>query len=92
MTRLQGKNAMGLESETHIKEYNQLFVQLMDLSEHIDGHYRKQLKTHEADYKKAYEGQMQKVRKELQFLKMKKAEANGALMNDDRITNLRYWI
>lgn len=37
----------------------------MDLSEHIDGHYRKQLKTHESDYKKAYEGQMQKVRKEL---------------------------
>ncbi len=35
---------------------------------------------------------MQKVKKELQFLKMKKAEANGALMNDDRITNLRYWI
>lgn len=64
----------------------------MDLSEHIDSHYRKQLKTHEADYKRAYENQMQKVRKELAFLKMKKAEANGALMNDDRITSLRHWI
>lgn len=35
---------------------------------------------------------MQKVRKELEFLKMKQNEANGALMNDDRITSLRRWI
>lgn len=83
---------MGPESELNIQEYTALFGNLMDLSEHIDSHYRKQLKTHEADYKRAYENQMQKVRKELAFLKMKKAEANGALMNDDRITSLRHWI
>ena len=35
---------------------------------------------------------MLKVRKELEFLKMKRNEADGALMNDDRITNLRKWI
>ena len=35
---------------------------------------------------------MAKVRKELEFLRMKQNEANGALMNDDRITSLRSWI
>ena len=64
----------------------------MSLAENIDSHYRKQLRTHEDDFKRAYECQMQKVRKELEFLKMKQNEANGALMNDDRITSLRKWI
>ena len=35
---------------------------------------------------------MQKVRKELEFLKMKQNDANGAMMNDDRIMSLRKWI
>ena len=35
---------------------------------------------------------MSKVRKELLFLKEKKNEAEGALMNDEQITSLRRWI
>ena len=64
----------------------------MALADCIDGHYKAQLVTHDNDFKKAYQNQMLKVRKELEFLKMKRNEADGALMNDDRITNLRKWI
>ena len=35
---------------------------------------------------------MSKVKKELLFLKGKKNEAEGALMNDEQITSLRSWI
>jgi len=35
---------------------------------------------------------MMKVRKELEYLKTKQNEANGAMMNDERITSLRRWI
>lgn len=35
---------------------------------------------------------MGKIRKELEFLKERKNAADGALMNDDRITSLRTWI
>ena len=64
----------------------------MGLADNIDSHYRKQLQTHEGDFKRAYEGQMSKVRKELEYLKNEANRVNGALMNDDRITSLRQWI
>ena len=64
----------------------------MGLVDCIDGHYANQLNQHENDFKRAYKDQMKKVRQELEYLKMKQNEAVGALMNDDRITNLRKWI
>ena len=69
-----------------------LFGILGGLAENVDKHFRHQLHVHEKDFKRAYETQMAKVKKELQFLQEKKNEANGALMNDDRITSLRAWI
>ena len=71
MTNLPAGVGHGHESAESIVEYTQLFQHLMSLASNIDNHYRKQLKTHEDDFKKAYECQMQKVRKELEFLKMK---------------------
>ena len=72
MTNLPNNAAgLGHESAESIVEYTRLFHHLMSLAENIDSHYRKQLKTHEDDFKRAYECQMQKVRKELEFLKMK---------------------
>ena len=92
MTSMPNTAGQGHESKESIVEYTRLFHHLMSLAENIDSHYRKQLRKHEDDFKRAYECQMQKVRKELEFLKMKQNEANGALMNDDRITSLRKWI
>ena len=92
MTNLTGNQLFGPESAEQKARYTNLYDQLDNLANHIDSHYSQQLKTHESDFKKAYEGQMQKVRKELHFLKMKQNEANGALMNDNRITSLRRWI
>ena len=92
MTNLPNNLGLGPENAEAKREYTMLSGQLMSLAESIDSHYRKQLKTHEDDFKRGYEGQMQKVRKELEFLKMKKNEANGAMMNDNRITSLRWWI
>ena len=83
---------MGQEGAEAQAEYTQLYSHLMQLASHIDAHYKKQLQTHEDDFKKAYEGQMQKVRKELEFLKVQQNQANLGLMNDGRITSLRAWI
>lgn len=51
-----------------------------------------QLETHEADFITAYKTQMKKVKKELEYLRQKRDEANGALMNDSQIKNLQGWI
>ena len=52
----------------------------------IGSQFRKTLDVHEQDFINAYKIYMMKVRKELAFLKEKSNEANGKLMNDDRIT------
>ena len=65
------------------------FQELVYLIENIEGYFRNQLKTHEVDFMNAYKEQMKKVKKELNYLKQKRNEANGALMNDTRITTLQ---
>ena len=67
-------------------------AELEYLIDNIEMYFLNQLKTHQDDFKNAYKGQMQKVKKELQFLKQKRNDANGALMNDSRITSLQTWI
>ena len=51
--------------QENIAEVESLQGELEGLADNIENHYRKQLQTHEEDFKKAYECQMQKVRKEL---------------------------
>ena len=75
--------------QENIAEVESLQCELEGLADNIENHYRKQLKTHEEDFKKAYECQMQKVRKELQFLQKQQTKANGAIIDDVRITTLR---
>ena len=75
---------------TSVPEENyQALNELLFLIENIEYYFKSQLKTHKDDFWNAYEGQMEKVRKELEFLQKKKNEANGALMNDTRITSLQ---
>jgi hypothetical protein len=47
------------------------------------------LANHEQDFIKAYKSQMDKVHKELKFLKNRQTEQNGKMMRDDEITNLQ---
>lgn len=44
------------------------------------------LAKHESDFVQAYRGHMQKVQKELLFLKSKANETAGKILNDDSIT------
>ena len=60
--------------------------------DHIDSHFKKTMENHEQDFINAYKIYMMKVRRELSFLKEKSNEANGKLMNDDRITQLQVGI
>lgn len=55
----------------------------------IDQHFVKTLANHEQDFVNAYQSQMDKVRKELRFLKNRQTEQNGKMMRDDEITNLQ---
>ena len=71
------------------EEHKLMEQQLIYLVENIQHYFKAQLDTHKDDFIKAYEDQMKKVKKELEYLQQKKNDANGALMNDTRITSLQ---
>ena len=78
------------KTEKHLSaETVELNQDLNEIITHIEGHFVRTMGAHEQDFKNAYCVYMNKVGKELQFLKEKSNEANGKLMNDDRITNLQ---